>query len=175
VLRRLTLSSARDPSDPRRHPKEPACDHPPFTDLNDYRKTPKAPVRTHDGVRKNISCYRCWSRHSGATWASTDSTIRAMVAARGLRVAGKIVGPRGRGARSAGLTAAQIREPQAGGNCARAPPADCPPSPSPQFANDSAGRREMLGARSRNRTCLLACAFEQATHHRHPPRTPRLP
>ena len=76
-------------------------------------------------------------------------------------------------------TAAKIGEPQAGGNCAASAATGLPAITVPAgFADDGMPVGvELLGRPfSEPELLKLAYAFEQATHHRHPPAlTPRLP
>ena len=156
------------------------------TNINDYlRRTPKAPVRTHDEILEKGLILPALEQTFRRDVASIDSDeYRAMVARHeALRAAlikimddGRVVAlvyPTLR------RTAAKIGEPQAGGNCAASAATGLPAITVPAgFADDGMPVGvEFLGRPFSEPDLLkLAFAFEQATHHRHPPAlTPRLP
>ena len=149
------------------------------TNINDYlRNTPKAPVRTHDEIIEKHLVLPALEQTLRRDVASIDSDeYRAMVAKHeALRAAllkimddhqvVALVYPTLR------RTAAKIGEPQAGGNCAASAATGLPSITVPAgFAADGMPVGvEMLGRPFSEPDLLkLAYAFEQATHHRHPP------
>jgi Asp-tRNA(Asn)/Glu-tRNA(Gln) amidotransferase A subunit family amidase len=156
------------------------------TNLNAYlRNTPKAPVRTHDEILEKHLVLPVLEQTFRRDVASIDSDeYRAMVAKHEALRASLVkimddhqvvalVYPTLR------RTAAKIGEPQAGGNCAASAATGLPAITVPAgFADDGMPvGLEMLGRAFSERELLrLAYAFEQATHHRHPPAlTPRFP
>jgi amidase len=155
------------------------------TDINAYlRRTPKAPVRTHDEILDKHLVLPVLEQTFRRDAASTDSDeYRAMVARHEALRASLVkimddqqvvalVYPTLR------RTAAKIGEPQAGGNCAASAATGLPAITVPAgFADDGMPvGLELLGrAFAESDLLRLAYAFEQATHHRHPPAlTPRL-
>ena len=156
------------------------------TNINDYlRRTPKAPVRTHDEISEKRLLLPALEQTFRRDAASIDSDeYRAMVARHEALRASLVtimddhqvvalVYPTLR------RTAAKIGEPQAGGNCAASAATGLPAITVPAgFADDGMPvGLELLGRPFTEPELLsLAYAFEQATHHRRPPAlTPRFP
>ena len=156
------------------------------SNINAYlRGTPKAPVRSHDEILEKHLLMPALEQTFRRDVASIDSDeYRAMVAkhealrASLLKIMDDhqvvaLVYPTLR------RTAAKIGEPQAGGNCAASAATGLPAITVPAgFADDGMPVGvELLGRPfSEPELLKLAYAFEQATHHRHPPAlTPRLP
>ena len=149
------------------------------SNLNEYlSKTPKAPVRTHAEILEKHLIMPALEQTFKRDVATLDSDdYRALVASHeALRSAlvtimddnhvVALVYPTLR------RTAAKIGEPQAGGNCAASAATGLPAITVPAgFADDGMPVGvEFLGRPFAEGDLLkLAYAFEQATHHRHPP------
>jgi amidase len=149
------------------------------SNLNDYlRRTPKAPVRTHDEVVERHLVIPALEQTFTRDAPSTDTDdYRAIVAKHdGQRAAlirlmddeqvSALVYPTLR------RTAAKIGEPQSGGNCAASAATGLPAITVPAgFADDGMPVGvEFLGRPYAEPQLLaIAYAFEQATHRRRPP------